>query len=79
MNDRPQCGSSLQRGEIEMLIHRKTLIDDTKGSQEELDEKESIYNYETGEFVQQPIAVRTKHILMLSCSSKFYDMKQILI
>ena len=39
MNDRAQGGSSIQEGEIEIMIHRRTKMDDNRGVGEPLNEK----------------------------------------
>lgn len=39
MNDRSQGGTSLRPGEIELMIHRRTLRDDARGVGEQLNEK----------------------------------------
>ena len=36
--DRPQGGSSLNEGEVELMIHRRLTSDDSKGVNEALDE-----------------------------------------
>ena len=39
MNDRSQGGSSLKSGEIELMLHRRFLIDDDRGVEEALNER----------------------------------------
>jgi len=41
LNDRTQGGSSLQEGQIEIMIHRRILIDDLRGMGEPLNETDS--------------------------------------
>jgi len=38
MNDRAQGGSSLNSGELELMIHRRLLVDDSRGVGEPLNE-----------------------------------------
>lgn len=38
LNDRSQGGTSLQNGQIEMMIHRRTVMDDSRGVGEPLNE-----------------------------------------
>ncbi|EGR32713.1 hypothetical protein IMG5_073080 [Ichthyophthirius multifiliis] len=42
VNDRSQGGTSLQNGQIEIMIHRRTLMDDNRGVGEALNETERI-------------------------------------
>ncbi len=39
MNDRAQGGSSINEGELELMIHRRTRLDDSRGVGEPLNEK----------------------------------------
>lgn len=41
MNDRPQGGSSLQNGRIELMQHRRVPADDGKGVTEQLNERDA--------------------------------------
>jgi alpha-mannosidase len=53
LTDRPQGGSSLRSGEVELMLHRRLLYDDFKGVSEKLDETESIW-YHNGNFCETP-------------------------
>lgn len=59
LNDRSQGGSSLWGGEIELMIHRRTLKDDYKGVEEPLQEMEY------GEY----LSVRGQHYLIVGSAT----------
>ncbi|KAJ8940812.1 hypothetical protein NQ314_010570 [Rhamnusium bicolor] len=59
LNDRSQGGSSLWGGEIELMIHRRTLRDDSKGLDETLEEMEF------GKY----LVVRGQHYLVLGSTT----------
>jgi len=40
MPDRAQGGSSINNGEVELMIHRRLTMDDNRGVEEALDEKD---------------------------------------
>ena len=60
LSDRPQGGSSLEEGSVELMIHRRLSRDDSYGMEEALDELG---------FDGKGLVVRGKHILMLSRDS----------
>ncbi|KAJ8915809.1 hypothetical protein NQ315_004621 [Exocentrus adspersus] len=60
LTDRPQGGSSLNDGEIELMIHRRILHDDLKGVDESLNETE----FGTG------VYVRGTHYLVFGSATK---------
>ena len=62
MTDRAQGVTSLKPGEMEIMIHRVTNRDDSKGVGEDLDEKEK---YDSS----LPIKVSTRHFLIHSAPS----------
>ncbi|CAG9856046.1 unnamed protein product [Phyllotreta striolata] len=59
-NDRSQGGSSLHDGELELMVHRRLLVDDNRGVSEALDEYE----------FRQPLVVRGKHYLMFGSTKE---------
>eukprot|EP00828_Plagiopyla_frontata_P012987 TRINITY_DN1753_c0_g1_i5.p1 TRINITY_DN1753_c0_g1~~TRINITY_DN1753_c0_g1_i5.p1 ORF type:complete len:299 (-),score=56.03 TRINITY_DN1753_c0_g1_i5:77-973(-) len=65
--DRPQGGSSLNEGEIELMIHRRLVSDDSKGVNERLDEKQNTYDLNNS---AEPIHFSVKHIVFLTQSKK---------
>lgn len=62
LTDRSEGGSSINNGEIELMLHRRLLFDDAFGVGEALNERYSSYN-------SQGLIVRGKHRIMLSNSA----------
>ena len=56
LNDRSQGGASLSDGDMELMVHRRTLVDDNRGVGEPLNE--------TGQF-GDGLIIRGKHYLLL--------------
>ena len=63
MNDRAQGGSSLEKGSIELMIHRKIDTDDGRGVNEFLAEHDT---------ENLPITIKTNHKLIFSNNKKRY-------
>ena len=61
MNDRSQGGSSLKEGEIELMLHRRLLIDDNRGVNEPLNETTDN---------DQGISLKMTHWLLFSDSAE---------
>ena len=63
LNDRSQGGSSLQSGNIEIMIHRRMLWDDGFGVNEPLNE--------TNEYDDNGLIARMRHYVIMtnSCTS----------
>ncbi|XP_067008681.2 lysosomal alpha-mannosidase [Anabrus simplex] len=58
ITDRPQGGSSLRKGEVELMVHRRFLTDDRMGLNEALNEEQ----------FEQGLVVRGKHYVVITKS-----------
>jgi hypothetical protein len=67
LTDRPQGATSLQPGEIEIMIHRVCAADDSRGVGEVLREQEDIFY---GDPSQSLLHVSTRHYLHYSLPGK---------
>ncbi|CAH0492604.1 unnamed protein product [Peronospora farinosa] len=58
VTDRAQGAASLADGQVEVMVHRRLLVDDNKGVDEPLNEKESVYNTATKTYTTKGLVVR---------------------
>lgn len=67
VNDRPQGGSSLEKGSLELMIHRAVLHDDSRGVGEPLNELDA---------EGKPLKVRVRHSLVFGDVEKARELQQ---
>lgn len=65
LTDRAEGGTSLQDGEIELMVHRRLLYDDSRGVGEPLNETQSITPYPNPKRIGTGLVVRGKHTVLL--------------
>jgi alpha-mannosidase len=58
VTDRAQGAASLKDGQIEIMVHRRVLGDDSKGVGEHLNETESVFDSTTKQYVTKGLTVR---------------------
>ncbi|POM62482.1 Lysosomal alpha-mannosidase [Phytophthora palmivora] len=58
VTDRAQGAASLANGQLEVMVHRRLLADDSKGVAENLNETESVYDVNTKQHVTKGLVVR---------------------
>ncbi|CAI5743879.1 unnamed protein product [Peronospora destructor] len=58
VTDRAQGAASLADGQVEVMVHRRLLVDDSKGVGEPLNETESVYNTATKTYATKGLVVR---------------------
>ena len=65
MNDRPQAGSSLEDGTIELMQNRNDMADDDRGTAHGLSEYEEPPDYEHGKIASQSGGIKTNVVYRL--------------
>jgi len=65
LNDRAQGGASILDGSLEIMIHRRTLADDSRGVGEPMNETESIKPYPLPVRIGKGIVVVGKHYVLV--------------
>ncbi|TDH68309.1 hypothetical protein CCR75_004479 [Bremia lactucae] len=58
VTDRAQGAASLVDGQVEVMVHRRLLADDSKGVSENLNETESVYDFASKQHVTKGLSVR---------------------
>lgn len=69
VTDRSQGAASLRSGELEVMVHRRTIADDGRGVGEPLDETESITPYPNPVRIGEGIIVKGRHFLSLDSAA----------
>eukprot|EP01124_Arcella_intermedia_P030595 TRINITY_DN6729_c0_g1_i1.p1 TRINITY_DN6729_c0_g1~~TRINITY_DN6729_c0_g1_i1.p1 ORF type:complete len:980 (+),score=171.65 TRINITY_DN6729_c0_g1_i1:417-2942(+) len=65
LNDRSQGGASIQDGQFEIMVHRRTLFDDSRGVGEPLNETDSITPYPNPQRIGTGLHITGTHYLSL--------------
>jgi len=66
LNDRSQGGSSMNDGQLEIMVHRRTLVDDRRGVGEPINETQGITPYPNPVRVGPGMGISGTHYLLLS-------------
>jgi len=66
LNDRSQGGASMNDGQLEIMVHRRTLVDDRRGVGEPINETQGITPYPNPVRVGTGMGISGTHYLLLS-------------
>jgi hypothetical protein len=66
LNDRAQGGSSLNDGQLELMVHRRVLVDDRRGVGEPINETQGITPYPNPQRIGPGMGIRGTHYLLLT-------------
>jgi len=69
LNDRSQGGASLNDGQLEIMVHRRTLVDDKRGVAEPINETQGITPYPNPVRIGPGLGISGSHYLLLNSPS----------